>query len=393
MFDIHAIHAAAYSVAVDGSAFRFLDANRAAVALAGFTAAFQPGLTPQDVFPAEVAARIVERYLACCAGEAVCYSTSTQVGAEMRTWRTTLFPVAGADGRPAFIYGICSRCEHEAPTDLPALAVEALDGGFWTLDLATREFKTSRRLAEKIAGPGCASLNLAEYVGHIHADDLRLDIPDGEHEVTVEFRVFTHDGRMRWLQTCRRPVRDACGHATHVVGIVVDITERKLTMMRLEKEAATDILTCVGNRRAFDQAAERCFDDEVERRLGVLVVDLDDFKPVNDRHGHHVGDDLLREVGRRLAALVAPGDLLARIGGDEFAVLLPATTPERIDALGREIEAAFLEPFIVGSAMIVVGASCGSAVRQSGDGSVGDIVARADRVLYAAKHRRRLLIA
>ena len=107
---------------------------------------------------------------------------------------------------------------------MPTLALEALDGGFWTLDLATREFKTSRRLAEKIAGPGHASLDLAEYVGHIHADDLRLDLPDGDHEVTVEFRVFTYEGRMLWLQTRRRPVCDSSGRATHVVGIVLDIT-------------------------------------------------------------------------------------------------------------------------------------------------------------------------
>ncbi len=392
MFDIHAIHAAAYSIAVDGENFRFHDANASSLALSGHSA-FQPGLTPHDIFPPDVAAEIVQRYRACSVDGAVSYASSAMVGAELRRWQTTLFSVAGDDGRPAFLYGVCSRLEEAATADLPTLALDTLDGGFWTLDLATREFKTSRGLAEKIAGPGRASLNLAEYVSHVHVDDLDLEMPDGDQDATVEFRVFTHERRTRWLQTRRRPVRDASGRPTHVVGIVLDVTERKLEMMRLAQEAATDLLTRVGNRRAFERAAERCFADEAEPFFGVIAIDLDHFKPVNDCHGHRVGDELLREVGRRLAALVAPGECLARVGGDEFSVLLPATTLERMDVLVARIEAAFFEPFAFVGAAIVVGASCGSAMRLPCDRSVGDIVARADRALYAAKGRRRRLIA
>ena len=105
-------------------------------------------------------------------------------------------------GRPA--HGR-DRCVAAASADLQTVALDALDGGFWTLDLATRAFETSRGLAEKIAGPGHVSLNLAEYVSYIHADDLSVDLPDGEHDMTVEFRIFTYDGRMRWFQTRRAP--------------------------------------------------------------------------------------------------------------------------------------------------------------------------------------------
>ncbi len=389
MFDIHAIQAAAYSIAVDGEGFRFHNTNRAALDLAGISEAFQPGLAPHDVFPPQLAALIVGQYRACCAGQVVSYATNAVVGTELRRWQTTLFPVAGADGRPAFIYAICSRLDAKALVDLPTLALDTLDGGFWTLDLATREFGTSRRLAEKIAGPGHLSMTLAEYVGHIHADDLRLELPDGDQEVTVEFRVFTHDGRMRWLQTRRRPIRDPLGRPTHVVGIVLDVTESKLAMRRLEEEAATDMLTRIGNRRAFERAAERCFAGEDGHRFGMVVVDLDDFKPVNDRYGHRVGDEILRAAGQRLAGHVAHGGLLARIGGDEFSILLPDTTLGRVEALLRQIETAFLEPLVVDGRSIVVGASCGSAVRSSCDRSVGDIFARADRALYATKESRR----
>lgn len=428
MIDIHAIHAAVYCVAVDGGTFRFLDANRAFLELTGFTAAFPPGLTPHDVLVPDLAATLVERYRACCSGEAVSYLSSMATTAGKRSWRTTLFPVCDAAGAPIRVYGICSslaepassalscravpgrdRLERGAAEEaaveavapsaifrdhlLPALALEALDGGFWTLDLATREFRTSRRLAEKIAGPGHDSLNLAEYVGFIHVDDLVLDIPDAEHEVCVEFRIFTFEGRMRWLQTRRRPVRDASGRATHVVGAVLDITDRKLELLRLEKEAATDTLTRIGNRRAFDRAADRWFDDETGHGFGVVVADLDGFKPVNDRHGHAAGDELLREAGRRLAELVGPGDLLTRIGGDEFAILMPEATEERVGTLAREIERAIREPFRLANATVVVGASCGVAIRRACDRNVGDIVARADEALYAAKGRRRRLTA
>ena len=427
MIDIHAIHAAAYSVAVDGEDFRFLDANKAALELTGFTTAFQPGLAPHDLFVPELAAAIVDRFRACCAGEAVSYVASAASGTGTPGWRTTLFPVRDPDRTLVRLYGICSPLAEPTSGDLscravpnqnfptqgaaeaalvaatpaeilpdhlmPALALEALDGGFWTLDLATREFRTSRRLAEKIAGPGHDSLNFAEYVGFIHVDDLSLEMPGADSDVCVEFRIFTFEGRMRWLQTQRRPFRDASGHATHVVGAVLDITDQKLELLRLEKEAATDTLTRVGNRRAFDRAAGRWFDDETGHRFGVVVLDLDGFKPVNDRHGHAVGDELLREAGRRLARLVAPGDLLTRVGGDEFAILMPEATEERIEALARRIEREIREPFHLAHAAIVVGASCGGAIRMGCDRNVGDVVARADEALYAAKGRHRRLTA
>ncbi|WP_337062324.1 GGDEF domain-containing protein [Kineococcus sp. G2] len=151
----------------------------------------------------------------------------------------------------------------------------------------------------------------------------------------------------------------------------------------LAEQARTDALTGLANRAAFTEALERAAADPAAR-FSVAFVDLDDFKVVNDRHGHAAGDELLRQVAHRLRQVVREEDLCARLGGDEFAVLVRGLTGTAVtDLAGRLVESAVL-PVAVPGGPVRVGASVGVAHRRPGE-DAEQVVQHADVAMYAAK--------
>jgi len=160
---------------------------------------------------------------------------------------------------------------------------------------------------------------------------------------------------------------------------------------RQQELARTDELTGLLNRRSMNLELERLL--ELPRpdghRLAVLLVDLDDFKTINDTHGHPCGDAVLRAVAGILRASVRPDDLPCRIGGDEFAVVFTAVRPELARTRAEELRRRMIEePFEVRgvSTRIRVSASLGGAFHEA-DESLAELFARADRALYDSKSR------
>ena len=166
-----------------------------------------------------------------------------------------------------------------------------------------------------------------------------------------------------------------------------DVTEQHELEEELKYRAFHDALTGLPNRSLFAQEAAAALETAraAGRTVGVLIVDLDDFKMVNDTMGHSVGDELLVAVAARLAGAVRESDTAARLGGDEFALLIDdAANPEAVDAFAQRIVAAFTQPFTLSEASVLASATVGVATSHDSD-DVDEVLRHADLALYAAK--------
>jgi diguanylate cyclase (GGDEF)-like protein/PAS domain S-box-containing protein len=175
-----------------------------------------------------------------------------------------------------------------------------------------------------------------------------------------------------------------------VVGAFVvtgqDVSDLDAVRRRLEHLATHDALTGLCNRSLLEERLNTLI--EARRPLALLYVDLDQFKPVNDKHGHDVGDEVLRLVARRLAAGVSGGDLVARVGGDEFVIIALgiASRVAAIDTADR-LAATLAQPYQVGTTTVTIGASVGAVVSDP-TATAAELLAAADLAMYANKTPR-----
>jgi len=214
----------------------------------------------------------------------------------------------------------------------------------------------------------------------------------GESPVRTEFHWRTRNGELRLIEWSNTALTGPDGSVTHVVGTGIDVTEtrewaaaRAAAEERLRHIADHDALTGLYNRRRFEQELDRHIVHG--RRYGMdgalLVIDLDHFKQVNDGHGHRAGDRALAAVARVLRARLRESDILARFGGDEFAVLMPH---------GGAAEAAELANLVVNAVRREVStpagpldASVGYALFEDATASSDEVLSRADDAMYADK--------
>ena len=210
---------------------------------------------------------------------------------------------------------------------------------------------------------------------------------------SIEFRLTTADGSLRWVDNRYVPVRDADGRLIEVEGIVIDITERKAADEKIAQLARTDNLTGLANRATFHERLHQCFASAQRGALpfAVLYLDLDKFKPVNDTHGHPTGDLLLQEVAKRLRGCTRETDLIARLGGDEFAVLQTELTEpaENAGELADRIQHELSLPYRLKGTELTISVSTGICPYVPGIPDPDAMLAQADRVLYRSKDEGR----
>ncbi|WP_324275284.1 GGDEF domain-containing protein [Blastococcus brunescens] len=177
-------------------------------------------------------------------------------------------------------------------------------------------------------------------------------------------------------------LRDDRGRPYAVGCVGIDVTDDRRREAQLHLQAQTDLLTGIANRGAlFDELRARLADGD---GCALLFCDLDQFKIVNDRYGHAVGDALLAETARRMAELGGPGDLVARFGGDEFVILSQGRSQHELAALADRVDEAVRRPWTGPRGPLSVGVSIGIAVASPGD-DADELIGRADRAMYGAK--------
>ena len=184
----------------------------------------------------------------------------------------------------------------------------------------------------------------------------------------------------------------ATGGALTVYEVLNGMLKRELLAekVKLEHWASHDDLTGVPNRFEFFRRLKAGIDEarEREHKVGVVYIDLDGFKPINDEHGHHMGDEALKVVAKRLRQVLRLSDTAARLGGDEFGLILPGIhVPEDIEVIMPKILAAIREPIRVGDEEIVVRGSCGVAIYPNHSRDYDALCRFADAAMYRAKER------
>jgi diguanylate cyclase (GGDEF)-like protein/PAS domain S-box-containing protein len=188
------------------------------------------------------------------------------------------------------------------------------------------------------------------------------------------------------------PVTDADGRCTHLLGTAVDVSDRTVVERQLAYRTRHDALTELPNRVALLEALEAALERgrANDRSVGLVLLDLDHFKVVNDSLGHDVGDRLLTTVAQRVQGVLRSGDLLTRVGGDELAIVCNAARgPEDALALGSRVQHVFEDPFRLNGRELFLSVSVGVVVSDGPDDDAGRLLRDADVAKYVAKERGR----
>jgi diguanylate cyclase (GGDEF)-like protein/PAS domain S-box-containing protein len=288
-------------------------------------------------------------------------------------------------------HGIVSDVERRA------LALTGAGDLIWDWDVSADKVFTSPETEHMLGlkrgtleGPAAAWL---EVLHPLDRDRFRASL-DGMVEqrrgrLTQDFRLRTVDGNYLWFTLKARPVVGSDGEVVRLVGTLTDVTDFKNAEERLLFDAVHDNLTGLPNRELFLDRMEAAFgfaraDSQI--RPSIVVIDLDRFKQVNDSVGMAVGDSILLTIARRLSRLLKPQDTLARLSGDQFAlIVLSEREPARIVAFAETIRRTLRAPIAFNDREIFITASIGLALAENQTQRTDEVLKDAELAMYYAK--------
>jgi diguanylate cyclase (GGDEF)-like protein/PAS domain S-box-containing protein len=285
-------------------------------------------------------------------------------------------------------------------TDVFETFFDSAQIGLGLADLSTRYVRVNATYAE-LVGRAPEDLIGVPFSTLLHPeerseDDSRISLllHGTEHALQSEQRYLAADGRIRWVLHGVTVVQGSGGRPAWFAVSAQDITERRRAEQdlrdltdQLAERAVRDPLTGLANRSLLEERLRGVLarDARTGDSTGVLFLDLDGFKAVNDQHGHLLGDAVLRTVAGRLRSAVRPSDTVARLGGDEFVVVVEGATEDALALLAGRLRDAIEAPIAVGDLDLNVGVSVGQAISTGGVTDPSALIGRADRGMYADK--------
>ncbi|CAN5722755.1 hypothetical protein BH23PSE2_BH23PSE2_07120 [soil metagenome] len=312
--------------------------------------------------------------------------------------------VRARDGRATRMVGgvldVSEKHQHEADLRLLSRAMEAVDSGVVIADASDPEMPlvyvnrafeamTGYTAAESL-GRNCRFLQGSDH-DQPELQQVRHALEEGR-EVRVVLRNYRKDGALFWNELILAPVQLADGRVTHFVGIQSDVSHRRHQEQELAHRATHDQLTGLPNRQLLMDRLQQAIHNagRYGRQAGVVFIDLDDFKLVNDNLNHAAGDEALCVVAARLRTLVRDTDTVGRFGGDEFVIVLTEQTDE--DGVGQvisRITAALSTPMLIGGIEHTITPSIGWCRYPEGGLDADTLLKHADMAMYQAKRQGR----
>ena len=277
--------------------------------------------------------------------------------------------------------------------------LETIDNVVWSISAKTYETLYLNPAAVRVYGRPASNFyeDPTLFLKIVHPDDwMRVAevLPEllEKRAMTLQYRIVQPDGKIRWLEDRMAVARNSNGTAERFDGVATDITERKEHETQLNYLANHDALTDLPNRNLLDDRIHQAIAQAQrgKHKFGLLLLDLDRFKNVNDGYGHAFGDELLLTIASHLHKSVRDSDTVARLGGDEFVILLsPLQTHEEIYPVVRRLLNIFTLPVTIQGSDLYTSTSIGIAVFPDDGNDIGVLLKHADIAMYRAKEMGR----
>jgi diguanylate cyclase (GGDEF)-like protein/PAS domain S-box-containing protein len=283
------------------------------------------------------------------------------------------------------------------------LAVTASGLGISDHDLISGELHWSPELRAILGVDDDTPASIDAYLELVHPEDRAAALSRRDRSLR---RDYTHgyrgtcrinrrcDGETRWLHTDGHPLRNDAGEIVRYIVMMKDVTDEKTAQDRINWVATHDPITGLPNRTPFQSGLEQALVDAARAgsEVGLLLIDLDNFKQINDTLGHQAGDQALTAFALRIGSLIPSSGLLARIGGDEFAAILPRANAAAAIHLANRISDALQRPIPLDERSVDLRASIGVGVYPHHGECSADLIQSADIALYAAKSAGRSVV-